>query len=331
MSFPDAAMQNIQDLRPAAFTLKDLDDELHSMALIRSLPDEYKSLSHSLMLLDDLNKNTIREVFLAEETNSRRRGEQFTAGTSEIALSSYNTSKSDIECDFCSLKGHTSSECRKLVAARAWARKPRNTKKQTANSTDNEPEASKVEESAGNASSNHISSSPLQTDASFDWNADSGATSHMTPHSHWIRNYTPFRTPIRLANNLIVYSAGVGSVRFVPTIRGKTTRAVEFTRVLHVPDLRTNLLSILYLTRQKQFTVNIDASEMRFKRDNTLLFTAQINENNAAFLDGTTDAISEYANFISTLPVDISLWHRRLAHHDYNSVKMMISKQLVRS
>ena len=72
----DASMQNIQDLRPEAFTIKDLDDELHSMALIRSLPEEYKSLTHSLMLLDDLNKNTIREEFLAEETNSRRRGEQ---------------------------------------------------------------------------------------------------------------------------------------------------------------------------------------------------------------------------------------------------------------
>ena len=79
----------------------------------------------------------------------------------------------------------------------------------------------------------------IQTDANFDWNADSGTTSHMTPYAHRICNYTSFRTPIRLANNLIVYSAGIGSVRFTPTIRGQTMRVVEFTRVLHVPDLRT--------------------------------------------------------------------------------------------
>jgi hypothetical protein len=60
-----------------------------------------------------------------------------------------------------------------------------------------------------------------------------------------------------------------------------------------------------------------------------LLFTAQINENNAAFLDGTTDKNSEAASFISTLPVDISLWHHRLAHHDHNTVRQMISKNLV--
>ena len=86
----DVSMQNIQDLRPTAFTLKDLDNELHSMALIHSLPDEYKSLLHSLMLLNNLNKNTIREAFLAEETNSRKRGEQNIASTSDLALAASN-------------------------------------------------------------------------------------------------------------------------------------------------------------------------------------------------------------------------------------------------
>ena len=68
---------------------------------------------------------------------------------------------------------------------------------------------------------------------------------------------------------------------------------------------------------------------MRFTCNKTLLFTAQINENNAAFLDGTTDANSESASYISTLPVNISLWHHRFAHHYHNSVREMNSKQLV--
>src|ERR1700678_1650312 len=213
------------------------------------------------MLLDDLNKNTIREAFLAKETNSRRRAEQSIAGTSDLALVSFNNSKNDQECDFCGFKGHTSADCRKLVSARSWARKPCPVKKHAANNADTEPEPSTVVESAGNASANHLSSSPLQIDANFDWNADSGATSHMTPHAHWIRQVEPFRTPIRLANNLIVYSAGVGSVVFSPTIRGRKARDVEFTRVLHVPDLRTNLLSILYLTRHKQFIIHINSHD----------------------------------------------------------------------
>ena len=165
--------------------------------------------------------------------------------------------------------------------------------------------------------------------SSFNWNTDSGATSHMTPHRHWIHNYRPFRTPIHLANNLIVYSAGIGSIVFVPTIKGKTMRSVELTRVLHVPDLTSNLLSILYLTHHKQFTIHINADEIKFIRDDTLLFTAQINENNTAFLDGSTATNLEAANSISTLPLNISLWHHCFVHHDHNSVKQMISKELV--
>ncbi|OJA19605.1 hypothetical protein AZE42_10261 [Rhizopogon vesiculosus] len=30
---------------------------------------------------------------------------------------------------------------------------------------------------------------PLQLDARVEWNADTGATSHMTPHRHWLHNY----------------------------------------------------------------------------------------------------------------------------------------------
>ena len=68
---------------------------------------------------------------------------------------------------------------------------------------------------------------------------------------------------------------------------------------------------------------------MRFIHNDSLLFTAIINENNTAFLDGTTDKNTEPASYISTLPLDVSLWHHCLVHHDYNSVKHMISKQLV--
>ena len=319
----NVSMQNIQDLWPTAFTIKDFDNELHSMALIWSLPDEYKSLSQSLMLLNNLNKNMIREAFLAEKTNSRTRGEQHNTQTSNLALFSASSSKSKQECDFCGLEGHTSLDCCKLVSAHAWAHKPHPLRKQNANSTTNDPETKTVTESAGNASVNHISSSPLQDNANFDWNADSGATSHMTPHAPWICNYTPFWTPIHLANDLIVYSTGIGSIVFVPSIRGKEGRAVD------VPELRTNLLSILYLTCHKHFTVHINAHKMQFIHNKTLLFTAKINENNAAFLDGTIDANLESTNLLSTLPLNIALWHHCLAHHNYSLVKHMISCQLI--
>jgi hypothetical protein len=63
-------------------------------------------------------------------------------------------------------------------------------------------------EFAGHASLHSVDPSdphtPLQVDADFDWNADTGATSHMTPHHHWIRNYTPLCNPIKLADNTVI-------------------------------------------------------------------------------------------------------------------------------
>ena len=137
---------------------------------------------------------------------------------------------------------------------------------------------------------------PLKLDAEVDWNADSGATSHMTPHRHWFHQYKPFRTPICLADKKVVYSAGIGTIIFEPVINGVQMPAIEFTRVLHVPDLRTNLFSILYLTRVKSFIVLIDSSTIHFQLNGQTLFTACINPNNAVYLQGTTRCISEYAN-----------------------------------
>jgi len=79
----------------------------------------------------------------------------------------------------------------------------------------------------------------------------------------------------------------VGTVVFSPVINGKTVRSVKFTRVLHVPDLWNNLLSVLYLTRNIGFIVHITASQMSFERPTgTPLFIASISNNNATCLDG---------------------------------------------
>jgi hypothetical protein len=167
---------------------------------------------------------------------------------------------------------------------------------------------------AGHASLHSVDPSdpltPLQVDADFDWNADTGATSHMTPHRHWIQNYTPPCIPIKLADNTVIYSAGVGTVLFNPVIRGKPSRAVEFTRVLHVPQLRNNLLSCLYLTCRRGYEIHISSNSMDFLLSRKTIFTASINSSNAAYLDGVTEPISEFANISSTIPLDLNLWHR---------------------
>ena len=158
-------------------------------------------------------------------------------------------------------------------------------------------------------------SSPLQLNADFHRLADTGATSHMTPHCYWFKSYTHFRTPVRLANNTVIYSAGMGNVVFEPIVNGKPLRAVEFSQVLHVPDLRSNFLSCLYLARHKGITINIFSHTMAFRQGRKTLFTASIDSSNLATLDGSTVA-SKAVLAVSTLPADLSLWHRHFTHHN---------------
>ncbi|KAF5392083.1 hypothetical protein D9757_003374 [Collybiopsis confluens] len=61
------AMAKIKNLRPAKFTVDELDKELEAMSLIRALPADYKHLTSALMLLPELDKDTVLELFKAEE------------------------------------------------------------------------------------------------------------------------------------------------------------------------------------------------------------------------------------------------------------------------
>jgi gag-polypeptide of LTR copia-type len=63
----DSAIHTIQNLRPQGFTLDKLDEELASMAMICSLPDDYLSFVSSLLLMDKLEKSTIHQAFQRDE------------------------------------------------------------------------------------------------------------------------------------------------------------------------------------------------------------------------------------------------------------------------
>ena len=157
---------------------------------------------------------------------------------------------------------------------------------QKARLAQSEPKEAEEAAFAGNASVFDFTDprSPLLSDAGTDFIADTGATRHMTPHRHFFHSYTPCRIPIRLANHKVVHSTGRGSIRFQPVVNGRSQQLLEFYDVLHVPDLRSNLLSVLYLTTRKSYKVVIDDLALSFMRANKVVFTASINSDSCATL-----------------------------------------------
>jgi len=301
-------MSKIRELLPSDFTLEKLDEELASMACIRALPQDYGSFISSLLLKDTLDKAAVYQAFVTEEIQCCRHA----ADSAQMAMAT-SAFLQKAECEFCGKPGHAMSKCYAPQNAQKDAKAKKNKPKQKKHTEqanqakesdkDKNDNGSDITEFAGNASTrlpDHSDlSSPLQLDADFNWIADTGATSHMTTHRHWVRNYTQFCIPIKLADSSVIYSAGVGTVVFNPVVKGKSLQSVEFTRVLHVPQLRNNLLSCLYLTRNKGFHIHIDAEFLHFQLNKKELFCDSINSNNSAHLNGVTEAILEYAHLTS--------------------------------
>jgi len=146
----------------------------------------------------------------------------------------------------------------------------------------------------------------------------------------WFSSYKPHSIPIKTANGEVVYSAGIGSVRFKPSLDTCPASEVVFHNVLHVPQLQSSLLSILYLSSKKNWKIIAERNSIDFFFNDKCYFTASV-QANLAYLDGYVllTPESHALNTSSLLPLTLELWHRRFAHINYTDLKSMVSKGLV--
>ncbi len=114
-------------------------------------------------------------------------------------------------------------------------------------------------------------------------------------------------------------------------VDGQEMAPLEFTNVLYVPTLSTNLFSVLYLTMHHHFTVSISLDTLHFIRAGQTVFQAKVSSSNAAYLIGNTIPVEEFASLSSTatLPFDLTLLHRRLCHHHLAGIRKLLSGNLV--
>ncbi|KZT18534.1 hypothetical protein NEOLEDRAFT_1192340, partial [Neolentinus lepideus HHB14362 ss-1] len=168
-----------------------------------------------------------------------------------MAAGTTSTSSQGVHCMFCDWEGHTEANCKfkenaaktqkARTADRRQERRGGKKKAQNAQEASADIEASaNVAEYAGKASvalSASDTSSWLSSLAAANWNTDTGATSHMMPHQRWFASYSPHIIPVRLANDTIIYTAGMGSVMFEPVLGESKAPVVVLHDVLHVPQL----------------------------------------------------------------------------------------------
>lgn len=321
------------------YDINKLNEELFCLALIRALdPAQHDALKHSLIKEETLTKSIAVTQIKAVENGL------FSSKPSDSALiasnlkpsstSSSSTPNVHTPCAWCISRGrsdvaqkHLLANCTGVQASiqhyaqRQSQSKSKGKGKQQAKEAEEQAQVSM--EFAGKASSFHTSVSPISDQF---WIPDSGATSCMTGNKSWICNMKPYHVPIRLGDDSVIYSEGVGCVWFEPMLDSSYASPVCFSRVLYVPNLKSNLLSTTFLTTQRGFKIIQEGSLMQFFKSSTLLFTATIS-NCVGRLNGRTlpsISIPELSLTATIYPHDLTLWHKRFGHRSPKSVEHAI-------
>jgi transposase InsO family protein len=330
-------LARVKELRPAVVRLatgtcdygvNDLDNELALMAMLRALPREYGDFMSLLICQKDLTRGDVEAAFQVEQTERDAHRSPLLSPSGDAALRANaaglpRQNKPGVKCGFCTGKGHDEDTCfkkdrtrkdsQKAVKERRTNRdgskKGRANRAATPSSSSPAPsDGAKVMELAASASV-RLAGSP-DTHADAHWIADTGATSRMSPHRSWFTKLEPLAIPIRIANDHVVYSEGVGSVVLEPA--DKSLCPVLLSHVLYVPASQNNLLSVLHLVANHRFRIEIEGKEMVFLQSGKHRFTAAIH-NNTAWLNASTPPAPEAALHGEAV-MTCALWHRRLCH-----------------
>ncbi|KAJ7676128.1 hypothetical protein B0H17DRAFT_1238531, partial [Mycena rosella] len=108
-----------------------------------------------------------------------------------------------------------------------------------------------------------------------------------------------------VANGVVVYSELVGEILLRPLlVHGRIGRPIYLTNVLYVPLLSHNFISTTYLSRVHQYSILMNKHTILFKQNGVLLFEADIDERNQAFVREVASPSSDSALAVGTLPLD---------------------------
>jgi hypothetical protein len=215
------ALVRVQELRPESFTIVQLNEELAIMAMLCALPrDIYRNFVSLLMRQKTLTRADVEAAFQVKQIERNAQDGPLVGSAALRTFGKPSSPRGDSDkCPFCTIKGHAQEDCYKYKSARNDTIKlVKERKVDTHGGGDKrkgkancaKAEEEEVVEKAQRAQVRLAASPSSSADAH--WIADTGATSHMTPHRSWFTSYRPHVVPIRVANNAIVYSAGVGNV-----------------------------------------------------------------------------------------------------------------------
>src|SRR5882762_8467586 len=178
----DQQIRVIKSLSPDSFTLDNLYDELATMAIIRSLPHQFDDVIRTISILDVFDKQKVING-LRNMDNSRNlapSGSTVLSTTSNPQYSSNNRQKPRSKCSFCNKLGHLEEKCWTKERIQKVVQEQNKAQNASTSPVPGAPQTASI------TAASSFYSSPIQSQTYTSWNADTGASSHMTPHHHWL-------------------------------------------------------------------------------------------------------------------------------------------------
>jgi transposase InsO family protein len=321
------------ELWPSTYTLTTLKEELWMHVVLRGLTPGFQHIRNGYAGAEKQDVATLDRLLDSNDALDTPSSSQlaFAARTPPSIVAGRllrPRPASPFDCLWCETNGgHFTEECRNLQRSREQRKANRTQPKastgkgtpQQAKAADSTPTA----EFAGEAS-RLFSPSDLTTNDY--WNPDTGATCHMTVHKEWLTHYRPHRVPVRLGDNRIVWSEGVGVCWFEPLLEGIPAPLVRFSNVLYVPMLASNLLSLFSLTALG-YSFTGTGRSLTFTKDGQVLFQAAVSGKRIGHLLGRSlPAIQapQAAFAAAVAPLTLQLWHERLNHRSLDAVERAV-------
>ncbi len=157
------------------------------------------------------------------------------------------------------------------------------------------------------------------------WLIDCGATDHMCPDGSLFANYRQVAgEEVRLADNTICAVAGIGDVVF--QWRGGK---IKLQGVLHLPKLRTVLISGGAMTRKGATVELTPGGECKIQRDGKTILEATRTSANLYEVHGVVPKGAREVHLTGGSSKQ-DLWHARLGHVGVGGMKQLSAEGLVR-
>lgn len=239
-------------------------------------------------------------------------------------------------CEYCKKAGHTAEKCRTRLRHHGNAIVKSTQDQHHAAAAVSLVEGQDQSQTGSiNAEKAFLSSVNSTEQGSLEWYADSGATQHMTWQNTLFKSFTsvtPGSWTVKGIGSAKLTVYGYGDIEFVVTT-GDNQRKAVIEKVLYVPGLGTNLISIAAVT-DVGLSVLFVETRVSFTKDQVIVMVGRRIGNNLYQLsiipkNQHKNQTKDLACFVQPKPTDITTWHQRLAHVSYKTITKMMSENLV--